>query len=303
MRPMRIATRTSPLALAQAEIVRAALRSCGVVVEEDFASFDTEGDRRLSEPLAEIGGKGVFTRELEQALRAGRADIAVHSLKDLPVDLPEDLMLGAMLRREDPRDALVTRGGEGFDALSAGSRIGTSSPRRRAQILLLRPDLEVRDMRGNVGTRLRRLDEGDVEGLVMAHAGLLRAGYATRAGLVLDPDLMLPAPGQGIIALEVSRGNEDAIAAAGMVGDPGALRMATAERSLLFGLGGGCAVPVGALAVGDMDSIRLTAGVFSVDGGLSLRVSRTGHDPVELGQAVAAELIRSGAKRLLEATQ
>lgn len=302
MRPLRIASRRSPLALAQSELVRHALASAGFEVEQELATFETEGDRRLGMPLAEIGGKGLFTQELEHALRGRTADIAVHSLKDLPTDMPDGLIVAGALPREDPRDALISRSGLRLGELPPGSRIGTSSPRRRAQIGLARPDLEVVDMRGNVGTRLRRLEEGVVDALVMAHAGLIRAGLSDRVTEVLDPQLMLPAPAQGIIALEVLGENGEARAAAKSVSDAATLRLAAAERALLRALGGGCAVPVGAHAV-EEGGIRLSAGVFRPDGGFAIRDGATGQEPEALGRMLAERLLAAGADRLLERAQ
>lgn len=299
MRTLSIASRRSPLALAQAELVRLALERSGVAVEETIRTFETEGDRRLLEPLAEIGGKGLFTQELESALRSGAADIAVHSLKDLPVDLPDGLLVAAVLPREDPRDGVVTRNGGGLATLAAGSRIGTSSPRRRAQLGILRPDLEVVDVRGNVGTRLRRLDAGSVDALLMACAGLIRSGFAHRISEALDPDLMLPAPAQGIIALEVLTENREAVLGARRVHDVQTEQRASAERELLRTLGGGCAVPIGALATFADDCIRLKAGVFRTDGKLALRASLQDADPAALGRRLAHSLLQSGAGQLL----
>lgn len=296
---IRIASRRSPLARAQADLAAEMLRERTAGVNVSFVAVETEGDRRLQMPLAQIGGKGVFTQELEQMLRLGDADVAVHSLKDLPTALPRGLHVAAVLSREDPRDVLVTPDGTRLAALPRGARLGTSSPRRQAQLRLYRPDLVLVDLRGNVGTRLRRMEDGEVDGLVMAAAGLLRAGQGARITEFLDPDIMLPAPAQGVIALEarVTRGEMHELVHA--VNDLAAQRASRAERALLSGLGGGCAVPVGALAQVRGRRIQLQAGVFAPNGSAALRVQEEGTRPEDVGKAAAATLLAMGAGRLL----
>ncbi len=296
---LRIASRRSPLALAQSELVAKTLRERFPELETAFVEVETEGDRMLSAPLAEIGGKGVFTLEIEQMLRRGEADVAVHSLKDLPTVAPPGLRIGAVLPREDPRDVLVTRDGTQLRDLPHGARIGTSSPRRQAQLRMWRPDLQVDSVRGNVGTRLRKLTDGVVDGLVMAAAGLLRAGYGARIAEYLEPQDMLPAPAQGVIAVQARSARKDVLDVLRAISDRHALRAARAERALLSALGSGCAVPIGALAEVRGREVRLVAGVFAPDGSLALRTEAAGTRSEEVGREAARTLRRMGAQHLL----
>lgn len=248
--PVRIATRGSDLALRQARIVQNALAARGFAVE--LQTFTTTGDKRLDEPLASIGGKGLFTRELEEALLRGSVDCAVHSLKDLPTADPEGLAVLAVLEREDPRDALVLNANifaETLGDIPRGSRIGTSSLRRRAQLLALRPDLEVVELRGNVPTRVRKVDDGQVHGAILAAAGLHRLDAHQRIAGYLDAPLWLPAAGQGAIAVQ-GRADDAELRPVLESLDHAATRTAIrAERAFLAALEGGCQVPIGALAV------------------------------------------------------
>ncbi len=300
---LRIASRRSPLAVAQSELAAKTLHERYADLRTLFVEVETEGDRRLSAPLAEIGGKGVFTQEIEEMLRQGTVDLAVHSLKDLPTAMPRGLRIAAVLPREDPRDVLVTRDGVRLLDLPRGARVGTSSPRRQAQLRLLRPDLQVEDIRGNVGTRLRKLSEGTFDGLVMAAAGLLRAGAGAQISEYLDPDHMLPAPAQGVIALEARSSSREILSVLRSVSDRTAMRAARAERALLAALGSGCAVPIGALATVEGRKIRLRAGVFAPDGSVALRTQAEGGRAEEVGEAAAAALLKMGAQRLLSAAR
>lgn len=296
---IRIASRRSPLARAQAELAARTLHERYADLELSFVAIETEGDRKLSSALVEIGGKGVFTQELEQMLRHDAVDVAVHSLKDLPTSLPRGLCVAAVLPREDPRDVLVSRDGMRLADLPRGARIGTSSPRRQAQLRLWRPDLQVEGVRGNVQSRLRKLGDGAYDGLVMAAAGLLRAGEGARITEYVDPDLMLPAPAQGVIALEARTARRDLRDVLRLVSDRAAQRASRAERALLAGLGSGCAVPIGALSVVEGRKIRLRAGVFAPDGSAALRTEIVGTRAEEVGQEAAQTLLRMGAGRLL----
>ena len=248
--PVRIATRGSDLALRQARIVQNALIARGIAVE--LQTFTTTGDKRLDEPLASIGAKGLFTRELEDALLRGTVDCCVHSLKDLPTADPEGLAVLAVLEREDPRDALVLNANifaETLDDIPRGSRIGTSSLRRRAQLLALRPDLEVAELRGNVPTRVRKVDDGQVHGAILAAAGLHRLGAHQRIAAYLDAPHWLPAAGQGAIAVQ-GRADDTELRPVLESLDHDHTRIAIrAERAFLAALEGGCQVPIGALAV------------------------------------------------------
>ncbi|MDA8345222.1 MAG: hydroxymethylbilane synthase [Thermaerobacter sp.] len=299
MMEIRIASRRSPLARAQAELAAKTLHERYAHLDISFITIETEGDRRQSAPLVEIGGKGVFTQEIEQMLRRDEADLAVHSLKDLPTTLPRGLRIVAALPREDPRDVLVTRDGKRLRDLPPGACIGTSSPRRQAQLRLWRPDLRVEGVRGNVGTRLRKLGEGEVDGLVMAAAGLLRAGEGSRIAEYLDPEEMLPAPAQGVIAFEARSARKDLRDFLRAISDRAARRASSAERAFLAGLGSGCAVPIGALAEVQGRTIRLRAGVFATDGSAALRTEVVGTRAEEVGKEAALALLRMGAERLL----
>ncbi len=296
---IRVVSRRSPLARRQAELFAAAL----VAVEPDalvrYIAVETEGDIRQDVALSRIGGKGVFTQEIEGMLRRGEADVAVHSLKDLPTALAPGLRIAALLPRDDPRDALIAAPGRTLESLPYGARIGTSSPRRRAQLLHLRPDLEVLDLRGNVGTRLRRFADGDFDALVMAAAGLLRDGRADAIAQYLEPEMLLGAPAQGIVAIEAAADRKDLLPILRRLSHRPTERVALCERTLLTELGGGCSVPVGALAVRQGRVLHLAAGVFAPDGGTAMRVALEGAEAGELGRRAAKELLHGGAGRIL----
>ncbi|HJU18816.1 MAG TPA: hydroxymethylbilane synthase [Stellaceae bacterium] len=260
---LRIATRGSALALRQTAIVRerlaaahADLAAAGAI---EIVTIRTTGDRVQDRPLAEIGGKGLFAKEIEEALRAGRADCAVHSLKDLETRLPEGFELAATLPRADPRDALLARGASGFWALPQGARVGTSSLRRRAQLLWRRPDLRIVPLRGNVDTRLEKLASGDLDAIVVALCGLERLGRAGLASEILEPELVLPAVGQGAIAVECRAGDERVKALLRSLDDPDTALCTGAERAMLATLDGSCRTPIAGLA-------RLAEGQFAIEG-------------------------------------
>lgn len=295
---IRIGSRGSALALWQAEHVRSRLEQLGHEVEVHVIT--TTGDRLLDRRLETVGGKGAFLKEIEDALQDGTVDLAVHSLKDVPVALPEGLRLTAILERADPRDALVSAGPK-LEELPPGARIGTTSLRRQSQVLALRPDLALVDLRGNVDTRLRKLRAGQFDAILLAMAGLRRLGRDDEATEVLDPDRFLPAPGQGAIALECradDRVIQDAVAPL----DHGPTATAvTAEREFLKALGGGCNVPLGAFARPAAEGLRLVAFVARVDGKALVRGEQSGSDPVALGHALAEALLSRGAREFLPA--
>jgi hydroxymethylbilane synthase len=305
-RPLRIGTRASRLALWQADRVAELLRTAHPGLRVERVEMVTVGDRVLDTALSRIGDKGLFTRELEDALRAGRIDLAVHSLKDLPTELPEDLALGAVVEREDPRDALVSRAGCDFERLPAGARVGTSSLRRRAQILARRPDLVVVDLRGNVPTRLGKVARGDADAAVLARAGLVRLGLEARITQVLEPEALLPAVGQGALGVEVRRADERVARLIEPL-DHAPSRLATvAERALLARLEGGCQVPVGALAESRNGRLRLRALVAGVDGRRLVRdeIEGAASDAAaaaRLGTRLAERLLAAGAGAILDA--
>ena len=294
MNIIRIATRNSPLARYQADRVGSLLRDA-VGVPFELRSMTTQGDRQTS---AKFAGKGAFVKELETALLDGHADIAVHSMKDVPVALPEGLAVTTVGQRADVRDALVS-GGLTFDALPEGARIGSSSLRRRMQLRFVRPDLTMMDMRGNVGTRLKKLDDGDVDALVLACAGLDRLALGERISQRLAVDLSLPAPGQGALAVEFATDRGDIRELLTVIVDPLVEKNVLAERAVVRALGADCATPLGAYAEIRGSAIALTALLGDESGEHVLRVSETGDDPAALGERAAAALYAMGAEALL----
>jgi hydroxymethylbilane synthase len=291
--PLRLGTRKSPMALVQSgHVARLVTQRTGREVE--LVPRTMFGDVSRAQ-LAQIGGTGVFVSGLRQALLDGDIDLAVHSLKDLPTGPAAGVVLAAVPARDDPRDALVARDGAKLADLPAGARIGTGSPRRAAQLLLLRPDVRPVPVRGNAGTRLSKVTSGELDAVVLAYAGLARIDRLDAATQVFDPDEMLPAPGQGALAVECQPGLSALLAC---VDDPVSRAATTAERSVLAALQAGCSAPVGAYAAGT-DELRLRAVVVAADGATALRASRGGTaDQAEaLGRDVAAELLRRGAGR------
>ena len=298
-RTLRVGTRGSMLALRQAESVRDALKALGVNAE--IVEIRTEGDRILDRPLPAIGGKGVFTKEIEDALLEGRIDLAVHSLKDLPTELPQGLSIGAVTARENPRDVFIGRiGAPTLSDLSQGARVGTGSLRRKAQLRAFRPDLEMVDIRGNLDTRLRKLEEGQVDGIVLAAAGFLRLGWTERISQYLPPEVCLPAVGQGALALEAREGDPENGAWAAGLDHPETRRAVEAERALLRRLEGGCQVPIGALAEVANGEICLKGVIASLDGRSLVRGEQRGADPEKVGMGLAEDLLERGGEGLLE---
>lgn len=299
MTQLTIGTRTSQLARWQTQHVAARLRQAWPAVTCALEPFVTQGDRTLERPLPQIGGKGLFTLELEEALRAGRIDLAVHSLKDLPVDDAPGLIVGAILGRADVRDVLVARRGWTLATLPPGAVVGTSSLRRQAQLLHARPDLDVRSIRGNVETRMRKALEGDYAATVLAAAGVTRLGLDDAVTEWLPLEAMLPAPGQGALAVQC-RAADAAMRALLAALDQAEVRAAvTAERAFLQALGGGCAVPVAAYATWDAAGGQLRGLVGAVDGRRLIRVQGAGGDPLQLGRQVAEAALAQGAGELL----
>jgi hydroxymethylbilane synthase len=295
---LTIGSRGSQLALWQTRWVAGRLADFGV--ETRIEIIKTTGDKITDVALSKVGGKGLFTKELEDALLERRIDVAVHSLKDMPTELPEGLHLAAVPEREDPRDAIV---GRKLADLPDGARAGTSSLRRAAQLKALRPDLDVESIRGNLDTRLRKLDEGQYDAIVLAAAGLRRLGWQDRIAELLEPDRMCPAVGQGALAIEARAETGEIAAALGRLGHEPTRLAVTAERALLAGLGGGCQVPIGAHAVVAGDRLHLRAVVIAPDGSEVVRhqVEGPAADAAGLGQAAARELLARGADRILEA--
>ena len=293
--PVRIATRASPLALWQAERAGTLLsETSGTTV--DILPLTTAGDRnRRDAPLGESGGKGLFVGELEAALSDGRADVAIHSMKDVPTVPPAGFTVTTIGARADARDALVA-GARTFDALPEGARVGSSSPRRRAQLLFARPDLVPVPIRGNVGTRLAKLDAGNVDALVLACAGLDRLGLGERISQRLPVDLCLPPPGQGALAVEYATDRDDLVRLLAPAMDSHTERAVAAERALTRALGADCTTPLGAHATVDGERITLRATLLEPEGDHARSVVDAGTDPLELGERLARALVRLGAK-------
>jgi hydroxymethylbilane synthase len=298
---VRVATRGSLLALTQTGWVVDRLKEANPGVDFELITFKTVGDKVLDVALSQIGGKGLFTKELEDALLGGKADIAVHSLKDMPTEFPEGLILGCIPPREDPRDVVITVDGTQFMDLPAGTLVGTSSLRRLAQLRAHRPDLEYVSIRGNVDTRLRKLQEGQVGALIMAAAGLHRAGFTARITEYLEPEFCLAAPGQGALAIEI-RDRDSAIGAiVGRLHDRETALQIDAERTLLARLQGGCQVPIGAYATLAGDRLHLEGLIASPDGTKVIRYAAEGStgDARMLGDQVAVWLLEHGGAEIL----
>ena len=295
MSALRIGTRRSPLALAQAEEVRVRLEATGVLAE--IVPMSTSGDEGAAAHTSPQGLKGLWIDTILDALEAGEIDVAVHSAKDLPAEDDEGFTIAAVPEREDPADVLVCR--EAGD-LRAGALIGTSSVRRKAQLLAAFPGLEVVDLRGNVGTRLRKLDEGEVDAAVLAAAGLSRLGLEPAHARPLPLGMMVPAPGQGCLAVQTRDDDEDTIAAVSPIDHAASHRALDAERSLMWRLGGGCALPLGAHATIDAESVTLVAVIATADGTTVLRTETSGATPEDVAATTAKDLIAQGAERILD---
>ncbi|HLJ90456.1 MAG TPA: hydroxymethylbilane synthase [Candidatus Angelobacter sp.] len=297
MAHLRIGSRGSALALWQANHVAALLRSQGHSVEIQI--IKTTGDKITEVALSMVGTKGMFTKEIEEALAAREVDLAVHSLKDVPTELQPEFTLAAIMKREDPRDAFISRKFSDLPALPGGARVGTSSLRRQCQLKALRPDLQVISLRGNVDTRIRKMEEGDYDAIILASAGVTRLGLQQHLRYRIPAELVCPAAGQGALGIE-TRSNDAATAAALAFLDDEDARVTTqCERALLNGLGGGCQVPIGAYAERTGGKLSLVAIAGRPDGSQLLRESGEGSDPEKLGREVADALLRKGADRIL----
>lgn len=302
---LRIASRGSALAMWQANFVRDALVAGGDDLEVVIDVVRTTGDRITDVPLAMIGDRGLFTKEIDSAVLGGEADLAVHSLKDVPTRIPEGLTLVAVTRREDPRDVLICRAGDeasSLDSLRSGARVGTSSLRRRAQLRARRPDVEVVDLRGNLNTRLARLDDGTYDAILLAAAGVIRLGWVDRVSEWLSPDSWLPAVGQGALAVVARADDARTAERLAVLHDVDTGCAVAAERALLRDLEGGCQIPVGALATVVEDTMRLAGLVADLEGRSVLRQELEGpaSDAEALGHRVAAALREVGAQEILD---
>lgn len=292
------ATRPSALARWQTQWVMTALKNIHGDLECEEKVITTQGDNILDKPLPEIGGKGLFTQELEAKLLSEAVHCAVHSLKDLPVENPAGLTIGAIPARAEARDALISARGYTLSTLPIGASVGTSSLRRAAQMLSLRPDLRTESLRGNVDTRLRKAMEGQYDAIILAGAGLTRLGLDQHVTEWLPLDVMLPAPGQGALAVQCRADDEETLSLLAELEDNATRNAVTAERAFLSRLGGGCSVPVAAYATADQ-TIHLTGLVASPDGRLTIRVSGEGNDPLSLGAELARQAIARGADEIV----
>lgn len=302
MTRIRIATRESRLAMWQAEHVRDRLRADDPGLDVELVPMTTRGDQILDQPLALIGGKGLFLKELEQAMLDGRADIAVHSMKDVPAEMPPGLMIATVLEREDPHDALVGTA-DSLAALPEGARVGTSSLRRQCQLAALRPDLRITSLRGNLDTRLARLDAGDHDAIILAAAGLVRLGLAARIRARVDTATMLPAIAQGAIGIECRADDAPMIERLARLGHADTAARVAAERALNRRLGGNCSVPLAGHAELHGDQLHLRGLVGRVDGSEILRAEASGPaaDAAAIGTDVAEQLLAAGAGAILDA--
>ncbi|MBU3085232.1 hydroxymethylbilane synthase [Acinetobacter seifertii] len=303
MKTLKIATRQSPLALWQAEHIRARLQELHPDLTVELVKFVTQGDKILDTPLAKIGGKGLFVKELEAALLDGRADLAVHSMKDVPMALPEGLTLAVICEREDPLDAFVSNQFEKFADLPQGARVGTSSLRRKSQILKQRPDLQIIDLRGNVGTRLGKLDDGQYDAIILASAGLKRLGLENRIRHTIEPNVSLPAVGQGALGLECRADDQEVLALIQPLLHIETDVCVRTERAFNAYLEGGCQVPIAGYATLQDGKIHIEGRVGSVDGQTLLRAEMIdeAHNAQQLGENLARNLLEQGAGDLLKA--
>ncbi|MGB9072747.1 MAG: hydroxymethylbilane synthase [Terriglobales bacterium] len=298
MAHLRIGSRGSQLALWQAHHISDLLRAQGHTV--DLEIIKTTGDKITEVALAQVGTKGMFTKEIEEALLENRVDLAVHSLKDLPTGLVSDFEIVAITQRENPRDVFCSVTFASIEALRQNARVGTSSLRRQAQLKAVRPDLQIHPLRGNVDTRLRKLESGEYDAIILAAAGLNRLGKTQLVRQVIPPEVMTPAAGQGALGIEIRRGDSAIRALLGFLDDPAARATTTCERALLNRLGGGCQVPIGAFAEVRDRRIHLNALVAHPNGSKILRETRDGDDPVRLGEETGDLLLQRGGDAILE---
>ncbi|MDX1351786.1 MAG: hydroxymethylbilane synthase [Thiomicrorhabdus sp.] len=299
---LRIATRKSPLAMWQAEFVKAELEKAHPGLEIILLPMSTKGDKILDVPLAKIGGKGLFTKELEDRMMDGDADIAVHSMKDVPMELPEGFALGAILERHAPTDAFVSNKYASFDDLPQGAVLGTSSLRRKAQLMAQRPDLVVRDLRGNVGTRLGKLDAGEYDAIVLATSGLMRLKLDERIRHELAPEVCLPAVTQGTLGIEYFAKDHETLEIIKVLNHKETEIRTTAERAMNHRLEGGCQVPIGVYAELDGEQISMRGLVGALDGSQILKAEIQGQakEAQQLGIQLAEKLLAQGAKAILD---
>ncbi len=298
---IKIGTRASQLAMAQSTNIKKLIEAQYPDATVELVKIVTKGDKILDVPLAKVGGKGLFVKELEDAMLQNEVDLAVHSMKDVPAELPEGLHLGIITKREDPRDAFVSNKYKTLADLPEGAKVGTSSLRRKSQLGLMRKDLVIEDLRGNVGTRLRKLDEGQYDAIILAAAGLNRLELSDRITSFFDPTEMLPAVGQGAVGIELRKADTELLEALSFLIDETTAVAVTAERAYLNRLEGGCQVPIGAFAVLDGDQVNLTGLVASVDGSQVLKEQSAGSvaDAENMGVKLAEEILAKGGGAIL----
>ena len=298
---LKIATRKSPLALWQAEFVKSKLETIYPDLKVELVKMTTQGDQILNSPLSKIGGKSLFIKELEVGIMEGRADIAVHSMKDVPYELPQGFEIGAILERESPFDAFVSNDFSSIQDLPVGARLGSCSLRRIVQVKALRPDLEILDLRGNVNTRLKKLDDGEYDAIILACSGLARLGFDNRIKQDLSPDDSLPAVGQGALGIEIEANDHEISSLIKPLIHKKTQIEVSAERALNATLQGGCSVAIGAFATSEDSKLTLSGMVGNVDSGEIIRVQETGETskPIDLGIRAAKKLLSLGARELL----
>ena len=301
---LKIATRKSPLALWQAEFVKSNLESLNPGLDVELVKMTTQGDQILNSPLSKIGGKSLFIKELEVGMIEGRADIAVHSMKDVPYELPQGFEIGAILERENPFDAFVSNAFSSIEELPIGARVGSCSLRRIVQLKALRPDLVILDLRGNVNTRLKKLDDGEYDAIILACSGLIRLGFEDRIKQHLSPEVSLPAVGQGALGIEIRANDHQISSLIEPLIHPKTLNEVSAERALNASLQGGCSVAIGAFATSHGSELKLIGMVGNVSSGKILRVEELGdiNKPLDLGIRTADKLLSLGARALLNET-
>ena len=298
---LKIATRKSPLALWQAEFVKSKLETIYPDLKVELVKMTTQGDQILNSPLSKIGGKSLFIKELEVGIMEGRADIAVHSMKDIPYELPQGFEIGAILERESPFDAFVSNDFNSIQDLPVGARLGSCSLRRIVQVKALRPDLEILDLRGNVNTRLKKLDDGEYDAIILACSGLTRLGFDNRIKQDLSPDDSLPAVGQGALGIEIEANDHEISSLIKPLIHKKTQIEVSAERALNATLQGGCSLAIGAFATSEDSKLTLSGMVGNVDSGEIIRVQETGETskPIDLGIRAAKKLLSLGARELL----
>ena len=298
---LKIATRKSPLALWQAEFVKSKLENIYPDLKVELVKMTTQGDQILNSPLSKIGGKSLFIKELEVGIMEGRADIAVHSMKDVPYELPQGFEIGAILERESPFDAFVSNDFNSIQDLPVGAKLGSCSLRRIVQVKAIRPDLEILDLRGNVNTRLKKLDDGEYDAIILACSGLTRLGFDNRIKQDLSPDDSLPAVGQGALGIEIKANDHEISSLIKPLIHQKTQIEVNAERALNSTLQGGCSVAIGAFATSENSKLTLSGMVGNVDSGEIIRVQETGETskPIDLGIRAAKKLLSLGARELL----